>query len=283
MTISPPKEFHRRQHRTKVRIALVIFTMALALTSCGSSDRQTPVVSSVDVPGDSNSLAEQETETVAEVQETVPTASALEVAEAAYRLYEDGDIEGWFALWAPDATWQQNAGADNEEFELFGTDGLFIFARQADIVDWDSSGEITISDMESRTLAEFHASGGLWNVECSSDDGTRVTCSLDPVTTFGPWTQRKVQGVLNQRAHPATAVLTITEGTIERMELTYESLDIATLTDRQVRKQAYRTWLIETHADESVELVGGSVDELLFTPDNRLRHRELIADWAAQQ
>jgi hypothetical protein len=217
------------------------------------------------------------------VQETLPPPSAVEVADQAYMLYENGDIEGWFAIWAPAATWQQNVGGDTSEFELFGAQGLFEFARQTDTFDWDGGGEITISDIEARTLAEFHASGGVWNAECSGDDGPTVTCSLDPVTAFGPWSQRKVEGARAQRARPSMAVLTITDGTIDRLELTYEILDIETVADRQNNKQAYRSWLIETYANESDQLVGGSVGELSITPDNWLRHRELVAEWAAQQ
>ena len=35
-----------------------------------------------------------------------PTAASLEVVQQALGLYEAGDIDGWQALWAPEATWE---------------------------------------------------------------------------------------------------------------------------------------------------------------------------------
>ena len=262
----------RRHSRRRLRALAAL--LLLALVSCGAEDDEPTEASQERGTDDSDAVA---------VQETLPPASAVDVANQAYRLYEEGDIEGWFALWAPAATWQQSAGGNTQEFELFGTEGRVLFASQSQTADWDGGGEITISDIEARTLAEFHAAGGAWNADCSGDDGPTVTCSLDPVTAFGAWTQQKVQGSLPGRARPAMAVLTITSGTIERLELTYEIADDEVVRDRQASQHAYWNWLTETYANEADQLVGVSIGELLITPDNRLRHRELVAEWAAQQ
>ena len=113
----------------------------------------------------------------------------------------------------------------------------------------------------------------LWTATSVLLDGQSVNWVPDPTTCCATSTQSRSTNFRNS----------ITNGTIDRLELTYEILESDTVGDLQANKQAYTNWLIETYANESDQLVGGSIGEISITPDNRLRHRELVVEWAAQQ
>lgn len=211
-------------------------------------------------------------------------ASPLQVVRDAFRTYESGDIEAWQAMWAPDATWEQTTSTGITYSGMyFGSDGVFDYGRRNPASDWDADGEVTIADIESRSLAEFYASSGQWRTDCEPAGSITVTCRVTPTTAFGAWFFTNTQ-LAGQKGGDTTGTVTvtITDGLITRFATELDLLDRTVVIAYQEAQRDYWTWVRDNHPDLADQLVGTSIGQLLFTPDNYRQHRQLIDEWSVR-
>lgn len=215
-----------------------------------------------------------------------PTTTALDIVVEAFRLSEAGDIDGWQALWAPDATWEVTTPLGDEySAEYFGKERLFDFPRHEPPSDWNGDGEITLSDIDARSVAEFHSVGGNWNADCVTDQATAnvVTCQLSPTTVFGKWIAApNIQTADESNASGGTATITIVDGQIEQFALAMDPLAYADVTATQAAELEYELWMKDVHPERVEELLGPTIGSRKITPDTYREHHRLTADWSTQ-
>lgn len=245
-----------RESRTAIGLAAVL----LVIAACGDGDSE----------GTGGAGSEETT--------------GLDVVVEALQVYESGDIEAWQALWALDATWEQTTtGGVNYSGTYFeGSDGVFDYGRRGVATeDWDGDGEITISDIEARSQAEFSASGGRWQAACELDDSATVTCRVTPTTVFGTWAFANIQMIDRSGATTGTVTITVRDGLISHHAAVFASVEQSVVTAYQDAQRDYWAWIRES-SSEADTLIGTSMGQLVFTPDNYQQHRDLIAEWSVQ-
>lgn len=169
------------------------------------------------------------------------------------------------ALFADSAT-MQFMSPEGPSPEIQMTDPI---PEDAGIVDWNGDGAVTEFDWFLTQGAEMYVGQTTSVLACEALDAAMVVCD-----------EAREGFVFKSAGHKATWTLTVSDGLFT--SLVFDLTESTANGSDPLEVGRYRIWIRDNHPELEAELFADPVT-LSITPDNLETHRELVAEWSAEQ